>query len=190
MVVTELETVKGTVPIWEKEVELKAKQTGLYAVSVDIPLTVEMSTAYLTAKATTTRGSTRSSKRIKIKAVEEPQFHFRFMIKDTEGVEVPGLVPRVTPVKLIVIGNATTAALDDVKVLLRVMSRRKVVKLFEIKFTDMKKRSDGEFEAEIPWTTPTVDVVSGFYLEALVEQKGQILPDRALSQTQKQFTVY
>ncbi|MFW9850407.1 MAG: hypothetical protein ACFFF4_14840, partial [Candidatus Thorarchaeota archaeon] len=108
----------------------------------------------------------------------------------TDNVEVPGLVPRVTPVKLIVIGNASTAALDDVKILLRVMSRRKVVKLFEIKITDMKRRDDGDFEAELPWTTPSVDVVSGFYLEALVEQKGQILPDRAISQTQKQFTVY
>ncbi|MFW9851016.1 MAG: hypothetical protein ACFFF4_17960, partial [Candidatus Thorarchaeota archaeon] len=108
MVITELETIKGTVTIWEKEVELKAKETGMYAVSVDIPLAVEMSTAYLTAKATTTRGATRSSKRLKIKAVEEPQFHFRFMIKDTDNVEVPGLVPRVTPVKLIVIGNAST----------------------------------------------------------------------------------
>ena len=190
MLVTELETVKGIVSIWEKEVELKAKETGMYALSVDIPLTAEMSTAYLTAKATTTRGSTRSSKRLKIKAVEEPQFHFRFMIKDTEGVEVPGLVPRVTPVKLIVIGNASTAALDDVKILLRVMSRRKVIKLFEVKIIDMRRRDDGGLEAEIPWTTPNVDVVSGFYLEALVEQKGQILPDRAVNQTQKQFTVY
>ncbi|MHA2423730.1 MAG: hypothetical protein ACXAEF_03025 [Candidatus Thorarchaeota archaeon] len=190
MLVTELETVKGTVTIWEKEVELKAKDTGIYALSVDIPLTVEMSTAYLTAKATTTRGATRSSKRLKIKAVEEAQFHFRFMIKDTAGVEVPGLIPRVSPVKLIVVGSATTAALDDVKILLRVMSRRKVIKLFEIKLMDMKKRSDGDYEAEVQWTTPTVDVVSGFYLEALVEQKGQILPDRAVNQTPKQFTVY
>ena len=54
----------------------------------------------------------------------------------------------------------------------------------------MRRRDDGELEAEIPWTTPNVDVVSGFYLEALVEQKGQILPDRAVNQTQKQFTVY
>ncbi|MDF1537535.1 MAG: hypothetical protein P1Q69_01350, partial [Candidatus Thorarchaeota archaeon] len=190
MLVTEIETVKGAIPIWEKEVTLKGKETGIYAVSVDIPLTAEMSTAYLTAKATTTGGSTRSSKRFKIKAVEEPHFHFRFMIKDSEGVEVPGLVPRVTPIKLILTGTATTAALDDVKFLLRVMSRRKVVKLFEIKIASMKRKDDGELEMEIPWTTPPVDVVSGYYLEALVEQGGLILPDRAVEQNRKQFTVY
>ncbi|MFW9908099.1 MAG: hypothetical protein ACFFEF_05950 [Candidatus Thorarchaeota archaeon] len=190
MLITELETVKGIVSIWQKEIDLEPKQTGMYAVSVSIPLAVEMSTAYLTAKATTTRGATRSSKRIKIKAVEDAHFNFRFMIKDTEGVEVPGLVPRVTPVKLIVIGSATTAALDNVKILLRIMSRRKVIKLFEVSLPALKKRDRGEFEAEVPWTTPAVDVVTGFYLEALVEQNGQILPDRAVKQVRKQFTVY
>lgn len=186
----ELETVKGPIPIWQKEINLAPKETGLYAVNVEIPLSIEMSNAYLTAKATTTRGITRGTKRLKIKAVETPHFHFSYMIKDTKGVEVPGLVPRVTPVKLIVIGRATSKALDDVKIILRVMSRRKVVKLFEVDARSISKKKDGEFEIEIPWTTPSVDIVTGFYLEALVEQKGQILPDRAVEQTPKQFTVY
>ena len=48
---------------------------------------------------------------------------------------------------------------DDVKILLRVMSRRKVIKLFEIKISDMKKRSDGDYEAEIPQHVSTVAAV-------------------------------
>lgn len=190
MLAAQLDTIKGAIPIWQKEITLKPKQTGLYAISIDIPLSIEMSTAYLMAKATTTKGVTRGSKRLKIKAVEEAHFHFRYMIKDLNGVEIPGLVPRVTPIKLIVIGKATTKALDEVKILLRVMSRRKVIKLFEINSMSIKKRKDSEFEVEIPWTTPSVDMVTGYYLEALVEQGGQILPDRAVEQTSKQFTVY
>ncbi len=190
MLTANLDTIKGKIPIWQKEITLKPKQTGLYAISIDIPLSIEMSTAYLMAKATTTKGVTRGSKRLKIKAVEEAHFHFTYMIKDTNGVEIPGLVPRVTPIKLIIIGNASTKALDEVKILLRVMSRRKVIKLFEIDSRSVKKRKEGEFEVEIPWTTPSVDMVTGFYLEVLVEQGGQILPDRAVEQTPKQFTVY
>lgn len=190
MLIAQLETIKGVIPIWQKEVTLKPKQTGLYAVSIDIPLSIEMSTAYLMARATTTKGVTRGSKRLKIKAVEEAHFHFRYMIKDANGVEIPGLVPRVTPIKLIVTGKATTKVLDDVKILLRVMSRRKVIKLFEIDSRSIKKRKDDEFEVEISWTTPSVDMVTGYYLEVLVEQGGQILPDRAVEQATKQFTVY
>ncbi len=190
MLAVQLDTVKGPIPIWQKEILLKPKETGLYAISIDIPLSLEMSTAYLTAKATTTKGVTRGSKRLKIKAVEEAHFHFSYMIKDSKGVEIPGLVPRVTPIKLIVIGKATTKALDDVKILLRIMSRRKVVKLFEIDTKDITRRHDNEFEIEIPWTTPSVDMVTGFYIEVLVEQGGQILPDRAVKQAPKQFTVY
>jgi len=190
MLIAQLDTIKGSIPIWQKEITLKPKQTELYAVSIDVPLSLEMSTAYLIAKATTTKGVTRGSKRLKIKAVEEAHFHFRYMIKDMSGVEVPGLVPRVTPIKLIILGSATSKALDNIKILLRVMSRRKVIKLFEIDSKALTKKKGGEFEVEIPWTTPSVDMVTGYYLEALVEQGGQILPDRAVEQTPKQFTVY
>ena len=72
-------------------------------------------------------------------------------------------------------------------ILFRIMSLRSIVKQFEIPFPD----TDGEdFSVTVKWMTPPVDMVTGYYLESVIEHKGRQLPSRAVSQSEKQFTVY
>ncbi|MFW9800733.1 MAG: hypothetical protein ACFFD9_09870, partial [Candidatus Thorarchaeota archaeon] len=77
--------------------------------------------------------------------------------------------------------------MTDLSIVVRVMSRRDVVKQFELPFPDSQAQ---ENEVKVRWITPPVDVVTGYYVEALIVQGSRTLPNRAVSQNRKQFTVY
>ena len=75
--------------------------------------------------------------------------------------------------------------MKNLKLHLRIMSRRDIVKEFELPIG--KER---ENILRVKWLTPPIDVVTGYYVDAQISQDGQHLPKRALDVTRKQFTVY
>jgi len=183
----ELETVMGKSLIFNQTVEIEAQQTKMFPFIIHVPLAAEMSTAHIKGQFKFDKKTSLARVRMKIKAIEEPLFHFEYSISNEDGSEVPGLVPRITPIFLNLRGKTQVAETGDLVILLRVMSRRNVVKQFEIPFPDMQ---GNEFEAQVKWLTPPVDVVTGYYLESIIEQKGKPLTKRAVEQIEKQFTVY
>ncbi|MHA1638147.1 MAG: hypothetical protein ACTSUO_08710 [Candidatus Thorarchaeota archaeon] len=186
-ILIELETILGTENLLNQQIELGANQTRIFPFVLKIPIGAEMSTAYIKSNfnADTCSSSTRT--RIKIKAIEEPLFHISYSIKNEDGKEVPGLVPRMSTISIEVKGETQVGSTDDLKILLRIMSLRSVVKQFEIPFPET--RGD-EFDTVVRWMTPPVDIVTGYYLETVIEHKGRQLPLRAIEQAEKQFTVY
>jgi hypothetical protein len=67
------------------------------------------------------------------------------------------------------------------------MSRRDIIKEFEVPLPDPNAKTN---TIRITWLTPPIDVVTGYYIEAIVLQSGRPLPTRAVELTKRQFTVY
>ena len=75
--------------------------------------------------------------------------------------------------------------MEKLKLHLRVMSRRDIVKEFELPLS-----SDSENIVTVKWLTPPIDVVTGYYIDAMISQDDHQLPRRAIEVIRKQFTVY
>ncbi|MHA1575884.1 MAG: hypothetical protein ACTSU3_00845 [Candidatus Thorarchaeota archaeon] len=183
----EFETVLGKSLLFTQTIEIAANQTKVFPFIIQVPLAAEMSTAHIKGQFKVHDKTSSARVRMKIKAIEEPLFHFEYSISNEDGTEVPGLVPRITPILLNIRGETKVSEISDLSILLRVMSRRIVVKQFEIPFPELQGQ---EFETQVKWLTPPVDVVTGYYLETVIEQKGKPLTKRAVKQVEKQFTVY
>jgi hypothetical protein len=110
-----------------------------------------------------------------------------FSIQRETGEDIPGLVSRLTPVEIAARITSPREGMKDLSILVRVMSRREVVKEFQLPFPDPSAATN---EFNIRWITPAVDVVTGYYVEAFILQADKALPDRAVKQDRKQFTVY
>ncbi|MHA2192790.1 MAG: hypothetical protein ACXAAR_05125 [Candidatus Thorarchaeota archaeon] len=146
-----------------------------------------MSTAHLKAIVKCGRLTMERKERFKVKAIESPVFDVDFWIRKRSGEEIPGLVARLTKVELGAKICGLKEGMTDLGVILRVMSRREIVKQFQASLSDPET---GEKEITFQWTTPPVDMVTGYYLDAVITQDGKTLPDRAVRQDRKQFTVY
>ncbi|MCK4820055.1 hypothetical protein KA005_30095, partial [bacterium] len=183
----ELETILGTINLLAQHIELQANQTRVFPFVLKIPIGAEMSTAYIKSDFNSDNFSSSTRARVKIKAIEEPLFQISYSIRNEDGKEVPGLVPRMSSITIEIIGKTQVGDIDDLKIILRIMSLRSVVQEFEIPFPEI---SGEEFDTVVKWMTPPVDIVTGYYLETVIEHKGRQLPGRAIEQTEKQFTVY
>ncbi|MHA2084662.1 MAG: glutamate-cysteine ligase family protein [Candidatus Thorarchaeota archaeon] len=183
----ELESVAGNSILNNKVIELNPEETKIIPVSVRAPLNAEMSTAHLKALVSGNEISVERRLRFKIKAIEEPYFKASFSIRNEAGEEVPGLVPRVTPVTIGITLESKREDVDNLTILLGIMSRKTLIKQFEIPCEEFV---DGKCEISVGWTTPAVDMVTGFYLYATLLQAGRALPSRAVEQTRKRFTIY
>ncbi|MCK4567194.1 MAG: hypothetical protein KAU48_07785, partial [Candidatus Thorarchaeota archaeon] len=60
-----------------------------------------------------------------------------------------------------------------------------IIKEFEIPIS-----SECENVLTVRWLTPPIDVVTGYFVEAMISQEDRYLPTRAIDVTRKQFTVY
>ncbi|TFF93440.1 hypothetical protein EU546_06190 [Candidatus Thorarchaeota archaeon] len=67
------------------------------------------------------------------------------------------------------------------------MTRRELLAEFQIPFDTVDADT---YHTQIEWTTPPVDVVTNYYLDAVISQHGRQLPARAIEIEKKQFTVY
>jgi hypothetical protein len=183
----ELESVGGTDTLVKSSRTMQPGQSKILPIQLRVPLSAEMSTAHLKAIVKCGRLTMERKERFKVKAIESPVFDVDFWIRKRSGEEIPGLVARLTKVELGAKICGLKEGMTDLGVILRVMSRREIVKQFQASLSDPET---GEKEITFQWTTPPVDMVTGYYLDAVITQDGKTLPDRAVRQDRKQFTVY
>jgi hypothetical protein len=183
--VIELESIGGNTTILSRELELDIGKPKMIPVPVRIPLGAEMSTAHLKAILRCEKESCSHSQRIKVKAIEDPFFKISFSVLNETGEEIPGLVARLSSVDIVTRIKSIREGMENLNLHLRVMSRRDIIKEFEIPLG-----SEKESVVNVKWLTPPIDVVTGFYIDAVISQNGHQLPGRAIEVIKKQFTVY
>ena len=183
----ELESVGGNREILSQDLELNPGVERLFPVPFRVPLGAEMSTAHLRATLRCNDKSCEKKQRFKIKAIESPLFKIRFSILNETGEEIPGLVARLSTVEIVTTVESIREKIGDLTVKLRIMSRRDVVKEFEVQLPDPDSKVN---VVKIRWITPPIDVVTGYYLDAIALQAGKQLPSRAVDLVKRQFTVY
>jgi len=183
----ELQSIGGPETLLTRQVRLKPEESKMFPVPFRVPLGAEMSTAHLRAIVRHADLTSEKKERLRVKAIESPLFSVDFSIQRETGEDIPGLVSRLTPVEITVHITSPREGMRDLSVLVRVMSRREVTKQFQLPFPDSSAKTN---DLKIRWITPAVDVVSGYYVEALILQGEKTLPDRAVKQDRKQFTVY
>ncbi|TFH02060.1 MAG: hypothetical protein E4H14_17965 [Candidatus Thorarchaeota archaeon] len=183
--VVELESIDGNSVLIERDINLEIGKPKMIPVPLRIPLGSEMSTAHLKAILRCGSQSCRQSQRFKVKAIEKPFFKVGFSIRNEVGEEIPGLVARLSPVDIVIKIESVRKGMENLKIHLRIMSRRDIVKEFELPVSP-----DRENVLRVKWLTPPIDVVTGYYVDAVISQNEHHLPRRALDVTRKQFTVY
>ena len=181
----ELESIGGTIAILSRDIDLEPGKPKMIPVPLRIPLISEMSTAHLKASIRCKNESTSYNQRFKVKAIEKPFFKVDLSIRNESGEEIPGLVARLSQVDIISNIVSSREGMENLKLHLRIMSRRDIIKEFEIPLSPNKVNS-----VKVKWLTPPIDVVTGFYVDAIISQNDHHLPKRALEVTRKQFTVY
>ncbi len=67
------------------------------------------------------------------------------------------------------------------------MTVRDLVKEFEIPIPTPDSKQN---KIKVRWMTPPIDVVTGYYIDAVIVQAGRPLPARAVDLIRRQFTVY
>ncbi|MFW9787269.1 MAG: glutamate-cysteine ligase family protein [Candidatus Thorarchaeota archaeon] len=187
IITVELESVGGNSELLTQEIELEPGKERLFPVPVRIPLSAEMSTAHLRATLRCGDRSYEKKQRFKIKAIEEPLFKINFSIRNESGDEIPGLVARLSTVDIITTIESVREKIGDLTLSVRIMSRRDVVKEFEVPLPDPDAKKN---VVRINWITPPIDVVTGYYVDAVILQSGRPLPSRAVELVKRQFTVY
>jgi hypothetical protein len=180
-----LESLGGSTTMLARDIDLEPGKPKMIPVPLRIPLIAEMSTAHLKASLRCKNESTSWSQRIKVKAIEKPFFKINLSILNESGEEIPGLVARLSQVDIISKVESIREGMENLKLHLRVMSRRDIIKEFELPLS-----SDKVNNLKVKWLTPPIDVVTGFYVDAIISQNDHHLPKRALDVTRKQFTVY
>ena len=183
----ELESVGGNRDLLSQELDLEPGKERLFPVPVRVPLSAEMSTAHLRATLRCGNRSYEKKQRFKIKAIESPLFKIGISILNESGEEIPGLVARLTSVEIVTTIESTHEKLGNLSLSIRIMSRRDVIKEFDVPLPDPKAKSN---VVRINWITPPIDVVTGYYIDAVVLESGRPLPARALDIVRRQFTVY
>ncbi|MHA2056293.1 MAG: glutamate-cysteine ligase family protein [Candidatus Thorarchaeota archaeon] len=183
----ELESVGGNRDLLSQELDLDPGKERLFPIPVRIPLSAEMSTAHLRATLRCGDRSYEKKQRFKIKAIETPLFKIGFSVRNESGEEIPGLVARLSTVEIVATVESIREKIGDLALNIRIMSRRDIVKEFEVPIPDPDAKTN---VIKIHWITPPIDVVTGFYVDAVVLQSGRPLPARAVELVRRQFTVY
>ena len=183
----ELESVGGNAALLSQELKLEPGKERLFPIPIRIPLSAEMSTAHLRATLRCGDRSHEKKQRFKIKAIETPLFKIGFSVRNESGEEIPGLVARLSPVDIIATVESIREKIGDLTLSIRIMSRRDIVKEFEIPLPDPDAKVN---VIKVNWLTPPIDVVTGYYVDAIVLQSGRPLPARATELIRRQFTVY
>ncbi|MDH4213849.1 MAG: hypothetical protein OEV85_08005 [Candidatus Thorarchaeota archaeon] len=181
----DLESIAGNSNLVERNISLELGKLKMIPIPFRVPLGAEMSTAHLKAVLLCGSQSCGNSQRFKVKAIEKPFFSVEFSIRNEAGDEIPGLVARLTPVEIIASVESKRENLQGISISLRVMSRRDIIKEFDIPLTNDKKNT-----LSVKWLTPPIDIVTGYFLDAEISQHGRPLPHRAIEIVKKQFTVY
>jgi len=183
----ELESVGGNRDLLTQELNLDPGKERMFPIPVRIPLGAEMSTAHLRATLRCGDRSYEKKQRFKIKAIEDPLFKIGFSIRNESGEEIPGLVARLSPIEITATVESIRDKIGDLSLSIRIMSRRDIVKEFEVPLPDPDLKTN---VVKITWVTPPIDVVTGYYVDAVVLQSGKPLPARAVELVRRQFTVY
>ncbi|MFW9982573.1 MAG: hypothetical protein ACFFE3_11720, partial [Candidatus Thorarchaeota archaeon] len=183
----ELESIGGKIPIVTREISLEPQQSRILPTSVRVPMSAEMSTAHLRAILRCGQRACENRLRFKIKAIEKPMFKVSFSILDESGEEIPGLIARLSPVDIIATVESQRENVEDVSLSIRVMTVRELVKEFEIPLPNPETKQN---IIKVRWMTPPIDVVTGYYIDAVIVQAGRPLPSRAVDLIRRQFTVY
>ncbi|MHA1864608.1 MAG: glutamate-cysteine ligase family protein, partial [Candidatus Thorarchaeota archaeon] len=181
----ELESIGGNITLIERNLDIDVGKPKMIPIPLRIPLGAEMSTAHLKATLRCGSQSCGHSQRFKVKAIEDPFFKIDFSILNEAGDEVPGLVARLSKVEIVTRVESVREEMENLKLHLRIMSRRDIVKEFEVPIS-----SESENILTVKWLTPPIDVVTGYYVDAIISQDDRHLPRRAIDVTRKQFTVY
>ncbi len=182
-----LESIAETENLLDQQVELGPEQTRAFGVPVRIPLTAEMSTAELKAVASCEEGTYEAKHVFKVKAIDKPLFFIDFSARNERGEDIHGLVPRESPVDIGVRLRCPREDVEGLTLAVRVLSKRDVVKEFMIPVTGSES---ADFKRTLSWITPTVEVVTGYYIDALLLLGGTPLPSRSIDVVRKQITVY
>jgi len=182
-----LESTVGTKEFLNQDMELNGGQTRTFGVSFRVPLAAEMSSAELRVVAEGAGNKCESRHIIKVKAIEQALFHADFSVKNERGEEVRGLVPRRSPLDITLRLMCPRTEMEGLEAVVRIMLRREMVKEFKIPLV-IGDRID--FQSSLKWTTPLVEIVTGYYLDVLILADGRALPSRAVDIAEKQFTVY
>ncbi|MFX1484256.1 MAG: hypothetical protein ACFFCP_13835, partial [Promethearchaeota archaeon] len=183
----ELESIGGNRSITTREIALEPGQPKMIPIPVRIPMSAEMSTAHLRATLRCGKRACENKHRFKIKAIEKPLFKVSYSILDESGEEIPGLVARLSPIDIVASIDATRENVEDVSLSIRIMTVRELVKEFVI---SLPKPESKHNIIRVRWMTPPIDVVTGYYLDAVIIQEGRPLPARAVDLIRRQFTVY
>ena len=183
----ELESVGGNRDLLTQELDLDLGKERLFPIPVRIPLGAEMSTAHLRATLRCGDRSYEKKQRFKIKAIENPLFKIGISIRNESGDEIPGLVARLSNVEITATVESVREKIGNLTLSVRIMSRRDIVKEFEVPLPDPEAKMN---VVKINWITPPIDVVTGYYIDAVVLQSGRPLPTRAVELVRRQFTVY
>jgi hypothetical protein len=183
----QLEAVTGNTTLLTRALQIDPAKTKMIPLEFRIPVSAEMSTVNLRAIFTMAENTTEGTHRLKVKAIEEPMFSLEFSVRDEEGDEIPGLVARLSQVSLTTTVKGPRNGIENLVLKLRVMTRREVVKEFEI---PLDAEISGEQSVSVRWLTPPIDVVTGYYLDAIMMQGERPLPSRATRVQRRQFTVY
>ena len=169
---------------WE---QLEPGRPKMIPLEYRVPVSAEMSTAHLLGTFRSNKNTATKDLRFKVKAIEDPLFFVEFSIKNDEGEEIPGLVARLTPVKIHASVRGPRPGVDGLTLRVKVLSRRDTIKEFDVTLDSGK--SDNQ-TVIIKWMTPPIDMVTGYYLDAILLQGERALPSRAVEIVKRQFTVY
>jgi hypothetical protein len=183
----ELESVGGNRDLLTQELDLDLGKERLFPIPVRIPLGAEMSTAHIRATLRCGNRSYEKKQRFKIKAIENPLFKIGISIRNESGDEIPGLVARLSNVEITATVESVREKIGNLTLSVRIMSRRDIVKEFEVPLPDPEAKMN---VVKINWITPPIDVVTGYYIDTVVLQSGRPLPARAVELVRRQFTVY
>jgi len=187
LLTVELESIGGNRDLLNQELDLEPGKQRLFPIPVRIPLSAEMSTAHIRATLRCGGRSYEKKQRFKIKAIESPLFKIGFSIRNEAGDEIPGLVARLSSIEIIVTVESVREKIEDLVLNIRIMSRRNIIREFEVPLPDPGLKTN---MVNVKWITPPIDVVTGYYVDAVILQSGRQLPSRAIELVKRQFTVY
>ena len=182
-----LQSIAGEQVILSKKVTVGRGRPKMFPVPFRIPITTEMSTAHLEVTIETSAGQAIEKQRIKIKAISEPLFAVTVSIRDESGREIPGLVPRAARLEILADVQSYRAGFENIVLHLDIKLKRDVIQEFRI---PVDLSTTPHTVVKTTWTTPAVEMVTGYYLEVAISQNNRMLPARAIDTTRRQITVY